>query len=81
MRFLKLSILASVLFFGTACAQETPKAKLEKTANYSVTIAPDFPDGGINGFRQLVSSKSISTFAYRICKENPTDDFTKQIYT
>ena len=65
MRFLKLSILASVLFFGTACAQETPKAKLEKTANYPVTIAPDFPDGGINGFRQLVASK------FNIDKVNP----------
>ena len=65
MRFLKLSILASVLFFGTACAQETPKAKLEKTANYPVTIAPDFPDGRINGFRQLVASK------FNIDKVNP----------
>ena len=57
MRFLKLSILVSVLFLGMAFAQETPKPKLEKTANYPVTIAPDFPDGGINGFRQLVASK------------------------
>ena len=57
MRFLKLSILASVLFFGTACAQETPKPLPEKTATYPVTIAPDFPDGGINGFRELVVSK------------------------
>ena len=65
MRFLKLPILVSVLFFGMACAQETPKAKLEKTANYPVTIAPDFPDGGINGFRQLVASK------YNIDKVNP----------
>ncbi len=48
-----------------ACAQETPKAKLEKTANYPVTIAPDFPDGGINGFRQLVASK------FNIDKVNP----------
>ena len=57
MNFLKLFVLAAVLFFGMTCAQETPKAKLEKTANYPVTIAPDFPDGGINGFRQLVASK------------------------
>ena len=57
MRFLKLSILAAVLFFGMACAQETPKPLPEKTATYPVTIAPDFPDGGINGFRQLVASK------------------------
>ena len=65
MRFLKLPILVSVLFFGMACAQETPKAKLEKTANYPVTIAPDLPDGGINGFRQLVASK------FNIDKVNP----------
>lgn len=65
MKFLKLSILAAVLFFGMACAQETPKAKLEKTAIYPVTIAPDFPDGGINGFRQLVASK------FNIDKVNP----------
>ena len=65
MRFLKLSVLVAVLFFGMACAQETPKAKLEKTANYPVTIAPDFPDGGINGFRQLVASK------FNIDKVNP----------
>ena len=65
MRFFRLPILVSVLFFGMACAQETPKAKLEKTANYPVTIAPDFPDGGINGFRQLVASK------FNIDKVNP----------
>ena len=57
MNFLKLSILVSVLFFGMACAQETPKPLPEKTATYPVTIAPDFPDGGINGFRELVVSK------------------------
>ena len=55
MKCSKLLILAAVLFFGMAFAQETPK--LEKTANYPVTIAPDFPDGGINGFRELVVSK------------------------
>lgn len=65
MRFLKLSILVSVLFLGMAFAQETPKPKLEKTANYPVTIAPDFPDGGINRFRQLVASK------FNIDKVNP----------
>ena len=57
MRFLKLFVLVAVLFFGMACAQETPKPLPEETANYPVTIAPDFPDGGINGFRQLVVSK------------------------
>ena len=57
MRFLKLPILVSVLFFGVACAQETPKPLPEETASRPVTIAPDFPDGGINGFRELVVSK------------------------
>ena len=65
MKFFRLSVLAAVLFFGMAFAQETPKPKLEKTANYPVTIAPDFPDGGINGFRQLVASK------FNIDKVNP----------
>ena len=65
MRFLKLPILVSVLFFGVACAQETPKPLPEKTASHPVTIAPDFPDGGINGFRQLVASK------FNIDKVNP----------
>ena len=65
MRFLKLFVLVAVLFFGMACAQETPKSLPEETANYPVTIAPDFPDGGINGFRQLVASK------FNIDKVNP----------
>ena len=57
MRFLKLFVLAAVLFFGMACAQETPKPQPEETANYPVTIDPDFPDGGINGVLELVVSK------------------------
>ncbi len=65
MRFLKLFVLAAVLFFGVACAQETPKPQPEEIAIHPVTIAPDFPDGGINGFRQLVVSK------FNIDKVNP----------
>ena len=65
MRFLKLPILVSVLFFGVACAQETPKPLPEETANYTSTNIPNFPDGGINGFRQLVASK------FNIDKVNP----------
>lgn len=65
MRFLKLSILASVLFFGVACAQETPKPLPEEAAIYTSTNVPNFPDGGINGFRQLVASK------FNIDKVNP----------
>ena len=57
MRFLKLSILAAVLFFGMVCAQETPKPLPEETAIYTSTNIPNFPDGGINRFRQLVVSK------------------------
>ena len=65
MRFLKLSILAAVLFFGMVCAQETPKPLPEETAIYTSTNIPNFPDGGINGFRQLVASK------FNIDKVNP----------
>ena len=65
MRFLKLPILVSVLFFGMACAQETPKPLPEEIAIYTFTNVPNFPDGGINGFRQLVASK------FNIDKVNP----------
>jgi lipoprotein len=65
MRFLKLPILVSVLFFGVACAQETPKPLPEEAAIYTSTNVPNFPDGGINGFRQLVASK------FNIDKVNP----------
>ena len=54
MRFLKLPILVSVLFFGTAFGQETPKPLPEEIAIYTSANIPNFPDGGINRFRQLV---------------------------
>ena len=57
MRFFRLSVLGAVLFFGMACAQETPKPLPEEIAIYTFTNVPNFPDGGINGFRQLVASK------------------------
>ena len=57
MRFLKLPILVSVLFFGTAFGQETPKPLPEEIAIYTSANIPNFPDGGINRFRQLVVSK------------------------
>ena len=57
MKFLKLPILVSVLFFGVACAQETPKSLPEEIAIYTSTNVTNFPNGGINGFRQLVASK------------------------
>lgn len=63
MRFLKLSVLAAVLFFGMACAQETPKPMPVKPAedvkivlNY-VDKEAVFPEGGVNGFRNLLASK------------------------
>ena len=63
MRFLKLSILVSVLFFGMAFAQETPKPMPVKPAedvkivlNY-VDKEAVFPEGGVNGFRNLLASK------------------------
>ena len=63
MRFLKLPILVSVLFFGVACAQETPKplpvkpAEEEKIVLNYVDKETVFPDGGVNGFRNLLASK------------------------
>ena len=57
MKFLKLSILATILFFGTAFGQETPKPLPEEIAIYTSANIPNFPDGGINRFRQLVVSK------------------------
>ena len=57
MRFLKLSILATILFFGTAFGQKTPKPLPEEIAIYTSANIPNFPNGGINRFRQLVVSK------------------------
>ena len=57
MRFFRLSVLGAVLFFGMTCAQEKPKSLPEEIAIYTSTNVPNFPDGGINGFRQLVASK------------------------
>ena len=55
MRFFRLSVLGAILFFGVVCAQEKPKP--EEIAIYTSTNVPNFPDGGINGFRELVVSK------------------------
>jgi len=55
MRFFRLSVLGAILFFGVVCAQEKPKP--EEIAIYTSTNVPNFPDGGINGFHQLVASK------------------------
>ena len=57
MRFLKLSVLATILFFGTAFGQKTPKPLPEEIAIYTSANIPNFPNGGINRFRQLVVSK------------------------
>ena len=57
MRFFRLSVLGAILFFGVVCAQETPKSLPEEIAIYTSANIPNFPDGGINGFRQLVASK------------------------
>ena len=71
MRFLKLPILVSVLFFGMACAQETPKSlPVRSTEDKNIVLnyvdkEAVFPDGGVNGFRQLVVSK------FNIDKVNP----------
>ena len=63
MRFFRLSVLGAVLFFGMACAQETPKPQPVKPAveekivlNY-VDKEAVFPEGRVNGFRNLLASK------------------------
>ena len=63
MRYFRLLFLALVLFFGMACAQETPKplpvksAEEEKIVLNYVDKEAVFPEGGVNGFRNLLASK------------------------
>ena len=63
MRFLELSVLAAVLFFGVVCAQETPKSlPVKSTEDKNIVLnyvdkEAVFPDGGVNGFRNLLASK------------------------
>ena len=57
MKFFRLSVLAAVLFFGMVWAQEKTKPLPQEIAINTSTNIPNFPDGGINGFRQLVASK------------------------
>ena len=69
MRFLKLSVLAVVLFLGVACGQKSSEPKTtEEEVVYKDTDEVDkdvdkvdkeavFPDGGVNGFRNLLASK------------------------
>ena len=63
MKFLKLFVLAAVLFFGVVCAQETPKPlPVKSTEDKNIVLnyvdkEAVFPDGGVNGFRNLLASK------------------------
>ena len=63
MKFFKLSVLAAVLFFGVVCAQETPKSlPVKSTEDKNIVLnyvdkEAVFPDGGVNGFRSLLTSK------------------------
>ena len=63
MKFFKLSVLAAVLFFGVVCAQETPKSlPVKSTEDKNIVLnyvdkEAVFPDGGVNGFRNLLASK------------------------
>jgi len=63
MKFFRLSVLAAVLFFGVACAQETPKSlPVKSTEDKNIVLnyvdkEAVFPDGGVNGFRSLLASK------------------------
>ena len=63
MKFFKLSVLAAILFFGVVCAQETPKSlPVKSTEDKNIVLnyvdkEAVFPDGGVNGFRNLLASK------------------------
>ena len=55
MKFLKLSILVSVLFFGTAYGQKSSKPKPAKEDVVYINVDKEavFSKGGIDGFRDL----------------------------
>ena len=55
MKFLKLSVLAAVLFFGTAYGQKSskPKPTKEEVVYINVDKEAVFSKGGIDGFRDL----------------------------
>ena len=57
MRFLKLPILVSVLFFGTVYGQKSskPKPTKEEVVYINVDKEAVFLKGGDNGFRELVA--------------------------
>ena len=69
MRFLKISVLAVVLFLGVACGQKSSEPKTtEEEVVHKDTDEVDkdvdkvdkeavFPEGGIDGFRNLLASK------------------------
>ena len=63
MKFFRLSVLVAVLFFGVVCAQETPKSlPVKSTEDKNIVLnyvdkEAVFPDGGVNGFRNLLASK------------------------
>ena len=63
MRFLKLSILVSVLFFGMAYGQKSSKSKpVKEDVVYKDTDKVDkkahFSKGGDNGFHELLASNT-----------------------
>ena len=55
MKFLKLSVLAAVLFFGTAYGQKSSKPKPTKEDVVYINVDKEavFSKGGIDGFRDL----------------------------
>ena len=57
MKFLKLPILVSVLFFGTVYGQKSskPKPTKEEVVYINVDKEAVFSKGGDNGFRELVA--------------------------
>ena len=78
MKFLKLSILVAVLFFGMACAQEKPKSlPVKSTEDKNIVFncvdkEAVFSKGGDNGFRELVA------IAIDINKIDEYEDFPEE---
>ena len=56
MKFLKLSVLGAILFFGVVCAQEKPKSQPTKETEKVRDVDVDFPEGGTYGFQRLLIS-------------------------
>ena len=83
MKFLKLSVLAAVLFFGTAYGQKSskPKPTKEEVVYINVENEAVFSKGGIDGFRDLflLNIDSDKIDGYEDLPEEEKKEFQKLI--